>query len=391
MRAAVVAAERARHVRDAARAWRRAGLIGEEALRTIVARYPDDRRRFGPGFRALAFVFTVIASWALIGLWIVLFNPNLDRGAGFLAGGMLWVAFTEFQRGHLKRADAGAEAATALIAGVLAVASGAIGFGGSRVEDFLLRFLVAAFLVSSAAAWRWGDKLFFLGASLSGFGLLAQPGQGRLLWILASAILIPACVRAARDQRLSPSHRSGAVIVGVVAVLALYSAVHVWSWDQGVVEQLRLASSLAPAGPQGPFLRSLSILATAVLPPVLFLAGWRRREPLLLYGGLLLIGASIATIRLYREVMPLSLALILIGAACLTLALSVRRWLRSGMGGERHGFTADPLFDNTNRTEVIRTVVAMASFTPAAQPAPARSSFDGGGGGFGGGGASGTY
>jgi hypothetical protein len=112
---------------------------------------------------------------------------------------------------------------------------------------------------------------------------------------------------------------------------------------------------------------------------------------LLLYSGLLLIGVSIATIRLYHAVMPLSLALILIGSACLALALGVRRWLRSSPNGERHGFTADPLFDNTNRTEVIRSVVAAASFTPAAQAAPATPAFEGGGGSFGGGGASGGY
>jgi len=36
-------------------------------------------------------------------------------------------------------------------------------------------------------------------------------------------------------------------------------------------------------------------------------------------------------------------------------------------------------------------VVAMASFTPTAQPAASRPAFEGGGGGFGGGGATGSY
>ena len=103
------------------------------------------------------------------------------------------------------------------------------------------------------------------------------------------------------------------------------------------------------------------------------------------------IGVSIATIRLYREVMPLSLALILIGGSSLALALGVRRFLRAGPKGERHGFTADPLLDNSNRTEAIRIVTTMASFAPTAQAAPDRSGFEGGGGGFGGGGATGTY
>jgi uncharacterized membrane protein YgcG len=233
--------------------------------------------------------------------------------------------------------------------------------------------------------------LFYLGGGLSLFGLLAQAAHGRLLWIATALVLIPGSIAGARLPRFAPSARKGFVILGAIAVLALYFAVHVWSLDQRLVESM---SAVAHEGwtSQAPLIvRSLSILATALLPPVLLLIGWRRREPLLLHAGLLLIGASIATIRLYREVMPLSFALILIGTACVTLAFGIRRWLRSGDQGERDGFTADPLFDNTNRTEAIRSVVAMASFTPSAQAPASRPAFEGGGGRFGGGGATGSY
>ncbi len=390
MNAEILAAERAKEARDAARSWRRAGFIGEEALARILALYPDDRQRFGPGFRALAFIFTGIASWAIIGLWFALFDTRLDSAGSFVIWALALAALTEFQRGPMKRADAGTESATALMAALLAVIAGVIGFGGTRLDDLPVRFLVSAFLVCSLAAWRWGDKLLFLGAGLSGFGLLAQAGEGRLLWIVASGVLIPVCIPASRDPRLAPSYRWGALILGAVAIVALYGAIHIWSFDERLIESMRAAHP-APPGTAALSFRSLSILATVLLPPGLLLAGWRRREPLLVYAGLLLIGASIATVRLYRQVMPLSFALILIGAACVGLALAVRRWLRSGDKGEGHGFTADPLFDNTNRTEAIRSVVAMASFTPAAQPPAPRPAFEGGGGGFGGGGATGTY
>lgn len=389
MNAEIVAAERAKEARDAARAWRRAGFIGEGALARILTLFPDDRQRFGPGFRALAFIFTGIASWAIIGLGFALFDARLDSAGAFVIWALALAALTEFQRGPWKRADAGAESVTALMAALLAIIAGVIGFGGTRLDDLPVRFLVSAFMVSSLAAWRWGDKLFFLGAGLSGFGLLAQTDQGRLLWIVASGVLIPVCLSASRDRALAPSYRWGTVILGAVAILALYGAVHIWSFDERLIESLRAAHPAPHEAAAS--VRSLSILATALLPPGLLLAGWRRREPLLVYAGLLLIGASIATIRLYRQVMPLSFALILIGAACVGLALTVRRWLRSGDTGERGGFTADPLFDNTNRTEAIRSVVAMASFTPAAQEPAPRPSFEGGGGGFGGGGATGTY
>lgn len=386
----LVAAERAKEARDAARAWRRAGFTTEVVLSRVIEAYPDDRKRFGPGFRALAFIFALVASLTMIGLWFDLFDSNPSNGTSFLVWALALAALTELQRGPWKRADAGAETATALMAVVMGVMAG-MAFGDTRSDDLLvLRFMLSGLIACSLAAWRWGERLFFLGAGLSGFGLLAQADRGRLLWIITSLLLIPGCLGAVRSERLGPSHRRGAVTLGAIAILALYGAVHVYSWDEHFIESMRIVSSGTSAAAWPP-LRSLSILATALLPPVLFVIGWRRREPLLLYAGLLLIGASIATIRLYRQVMPLSFALILIGAACIALALAVRRWLRSGDQGERDGFTADPLFDNANRTEAIRSVVAMASFTPAAQAPGTRPAFEGGGGGFGGGGATGSY
>lgn len=386
----IVAAERAKEARDAARGWKRAGFIPEKVLERVIALYPDDRRRFGPGFRALALIFALIASATLIGLWFDLFDS--DPGAGsFFAWSLVLAALTEVQRGPWKRADAGAESATALAAVVLAIIAGTIGYGGGGFTGTVVRFLISSLLACSVAAWRWGDALFFLGAGLSAFGLLAQAAHGRLLWIVAALILAPVCLGGARLERFAPSFRKGLVVLGAITILALYFAVHVWSLDQHLVEFM---SSVAYEGwrdAASANVRYLSIGATALLPPLLLLIGWRRREPLLLYAGLLLIGASIATIRLYREVMPLSFALILIGTACLALALGLRRWLRLGSGGERFGFTADPLFDHTNRTEAIRSVVAMASFTPAAQPAASRPAFEGRGGGFGGGGATGSF
>ncbi len=389
MRPDVVAAERSKEVRDTARNWRRAGFIVEETLSRIVELYPDDRQRFGPGFRVLAFVFTSIAAWAIIGLSFVLFEPDLEHAGIYFFWALALSGLTELQRGPLARASAGAESATALIAAFLVIVAGVLAAGGPLVHGIAVRIFASACVICIAAAWRWGDLLFFLGAGVCGFGLLAQTDHGRLLWILASALLIPVCLKTARDPPHTPSHRKGAVVVGAVAILALYAAIHIWSWDQRLIEEMSEFSS--PDRPASSLLRTLSMLATALLPAGFLIVGWRRREPLLLYSGLLLIGASIATIRLYRTVMPLSMALIVIGAVGLGVALWVRRWLRAGEAGERAGFTADPLFDNANRTDAIKSVVAMASFTPTAPAAPAHNAFEGGGGSSGGGGASGSF
>lgn len=362
--------------------------MGEEVLGRTVSLYPDDRQRFGPGFRALAFILTCVAALAIVALSFFLtdFRDWKSDVALLLVWAAVLASLTEIQRGGGKRATAGAESATALMSVLLAILW-AVSADYSPHPMDEIRFFASSSVICALAAWRWGDSLFFLGAGLSGFGLLTQTDHGRLLWIVASLLLIPACLKAARDARLAPSHRNGTVILGAIAILALYVAIHIWSWDKHGIESLRWVSSSIPDADGSPSIRSLFILATAFLPPALLLIGWRGREPLLLYAGLLLIGVSIATIRLYHKVLPFSFALILLGTACLALALGVRRWLRSGDKGERDGFTADPLFDNTNRTDAIKSVVAMASFTPAAQAAPSQAAFKGGGGSFGGGGA----
>jgi hypothetical protein len=389
VRPEIVAAERAQEVRDAIRAWRRGEFISEECEAAALARYPDDRVRFGLGFRVLAFIFAFIASIAIAG-FSALFLPRSEGGQFFFTfWAIALTALTEAQRGPGRREGAGAESATACLAVLFAIGVCFVGTDGS--SEMLLRFLTASFLFCGAAAWRWGDRIFFLGAALAGFVLLAQNDLGRFYWIVAAVPLIVGGLKARRMRRVAPSHRDGALIVVAVAVLALYAALHVFSWDERLVEGLNIFRSASDQGaPSGPW-RFLCIAATALLPPAFLVFGWRRREPLLLYSGLLLLGVSIATIRLYQKVMPLSIALILLGASMLLLVHAVRRWLRTGPGGERDGFTADPLLDNSNRTEAVRVAVAVASFTPAARPDSAQGSFVGGGGSFGGGGATGSY
>ena len=61
-------ADRARAARAPARAWRRAGLLDAAAVAVVEREWPDDRRRFGPVLRTLAFGFAVLATGAAFAL-----------------------------------------------------------------------------------------------------------------------------------------------------------------------------------------------------------------------------------------------------------------------------------------------------------------------------------
>jgi len=79
----------------------------------------------------------------------------------------------------------------------------------------------------------------------------------------------------------------------------------------------------------------------------------------------------------------------LLGVLLMGLALVVRRWLLSGPGGERNGFTPLRVLSK-DRAAVAMLGMASAAFKPAA-PAPSAPPPEFGGGRSGGGGASGSF
>lgn len=382
------AAERRHDVRRAARAWESAGFLDLACRNAIDARYPDDRARLPAGFRILAFILAGVAVLGCFGFLLLLGDGDGERAVAALAAvfAVLCAAGTEVQRGRLRRADAGAELATALLT-LLFAAIALLLWAGLANAPPALPFGVLAVLCVALAA-RWGGAVLGLLAALLAFAWLAQLGAGRWLWMLAGAGSIAPLLAGSRHPRLAPSHRLGCWLAAGVAVLALYASVNLWSWDRGWVEGLRLDAVPAGSWP-GSGLRPVAVAGTAVLPLLLLAAGWRRRESLLVITGLAGLAASIATFQHYAPVLPLAYLVVLGGVVMLLAALGCRRWLRAGSGGERHGWTADALFTTGSQTDVVKEALSVAAFTPAAQApgAPERT----GEGRFGGGGATGNY
>lgn len=384
----VAAAERKQEVREAARAWRSAGAIDPPTLSAIESLYPDDRVRVGPVFRALLFFFTVLA----IGCAAVLADElGFPEGGLALAGGIACLALTELQVGRLRRSQGGTEAATSflsvlfLIFGVLWFLTDVLGLSG---EDEMSPVFLASGVLFALAGWRWGFPLYAGAAAVFFFLLLARWPGARLWWVLAPLVVFYPLLSASESARLAPSHRLASEWVLAVALAALYTAVHLGSFDTGLIESLSLAR---PWSGRSSGWRWLFILATAVLPLVVLALGIRTRRKLLLHAGLLMGIASLVTLRFYVHVAPLWVILTVAGSATLALAFAIRRALHSGPGRERAGFTAEPLFENPARRSALEVGATLATLSPAARAGGSEEPFKGGGGGFGGGGASRTY
>jgi len=397
VRASAALAERRHEVRAAARGWKGAGGIDAATLAAIDAAYPDDRSRLGPVFRVLVFGFTVVAVTAFLGL---LWLPAASSGEGPTATllvlfGIALAGATEVQLGAFRRRQGGTESATAFLA-VSSLWGGlfwlveiggreaSVGEGG-RFDSALL--LLAA--LCGAAAYRWGYSAFALVATIGLFLLLARVPFGRGLWVAVTALGAPVFLRASDSARLPPPHRRSCEAVAILSLVFLYAAVHLGSWDLGLVEMVSdhsgrfLSSSSPPARP-------LFAAATALVPVLALAWGVSVRRRSLINLGFVGVVASMVTLRAYVHVAPLWTALLLGGGTALGLALALRRALDSGPGRVRRGFTAEPLFADAERRSALEVAIGLAGSSPAARPMEERG-FAAGGGRSGGGGASGGF
>jgi hypothetical protein len=391
MTPAAALADRNGSVRAAARAWKEAGAIDDAALAAIEAAYPDDRQGVGPVFRVLLFLFTLISVSGAFGFFLAMGDGAVREEKAlpvllFLFGAGLIVA-TEFQITQLKRARGGVEAATSL-AGIGFLAGFAYWLCdkvGLRADHTFAFTLLAAVFLLAGTAWRWGYPLY-AGAAMAAFlGIfLAFPGE-RLVWIVVPLIAAPILTRLSESPRLPPSHRDSCMFALGVALTALYVAVHIGSLDS------RLLGEWHSVQPPSSLARGLSITATALAPLIYLAVGLRSRRYVFLILGAGTGTASLVTLRYYVHLAPLWVILILSGAALVALVFALRRYLEAGPGKERHGYTAEPLFEEMGRRRMLEAGAAVLSLSPEARPVHEEPKFAGGGGSFGGGGASGEF
>lgn len=389
-------ADRAEAVRSAARAWRRAGVVNESVAAAVDARHPDDRVRVGPVFRVLLFLFTVVAVGGAFAFVSLIADLDDDRDGAWaflmLLTGLAMVAATEVQLGRFRRRQGGTEAATSFLA--MGFLSGAAAWwllhssvGEDRVRLALLGLLAAALL--AAAAWRWGYPLYAGAATAALFLALIPLPAARLLWIVLPLAAAPGFLRLGLSPRLPPAHRASLTLAASVALAGLYAAVHLGSWEVRLIE--KIGGRTLPDWTNSEILWWVAAAATALVPVVLLAAGLLRRRYALILLGAGTAAASLVTLRYYVHLAPFWVVLAGSGAVLVAAALALRRYLATGPDGERHGYTASPLFTDLARQRVLEAGAAVLAFSPEARPLHEEPKYEGGGGEFGGGGASGSF
>lgn len=388
----IARADRNGAVRAAARAWKRAGAIDSEALAATEAAYPDERRGMGPVFRVLLFLFTLISISGAFGFFEVSVDSSLRESSLpvlLLLFGIGLIAATEFQITGMKRARGGVEAAMSL-AGIGFMAGFVLWIcdkNGWKGDHSLAAMLLVAAVLLAGAAWRWGYPLYAaaaMAAFLGGFVFLLP--WARLIWIVLPLIVALDLTRLSESPYLPPAHRDSCAFALGVALAGLYIAVHLGSLDSRLLEDWHHGEL-----PSSPFLRGLSMAATALVPVIYLTIGLRSRRYVFLLLGLGTGVASLVTLRYYVHLAPLWVILTLSGAVLVAVVLVLRRYLDSGAERERYGYTAEPLFEEMGRRRMLEAGAAVVSLSPDARPIHEGPKFAGGGGSFGGGGASSDF
>ncbi|MCM3875867.1 MAG: hypothetical protein NEA02_05550 [Thermoanaerobaculia bacterium] len=388
-----VAAERAEEVRAAARGWRRAGAVSENTFEEISRRYPEPRALPAPLWRLVTAFFVTAVLLLLTGALLIALHPR-TRSASVLmcVFAAACVVATEFQESSPRLALRGGAGATAFWGVVFfLVGLGLFLLGETlflREPAFLNILLLASLALWSLAAWRWGSPVWAFLAAVSLFLLLGRAPAGRLLWIVSGVALTFLFERVLDRPSWAPSHRRCAAVLVVAGVLGVYAAMNLYALDHRVVEFLRETARGLP----GPRFRDRvwSMFGTAILPVAILWWGVRSRRTFVLDTGLVLSVLSLLTLRFYVHVAPLWAILSVSGGVLFLVALALNRRLSRGAGGERDGFTAEPLFADEARLRALELVPVVAAHAPEARP-PVEPGFQGGGGSFGGGGAGGSF
>lgn len=393
MNAAAARADRDAALREAARAWEKAGAIDEAALEKIEAAYPDDRVRVGPVFRVLLFLFTLISAGGGFGFLLVLFDDDAFFGPFLLVFGAGAAIATDMLITLMRRRQGGIEAALSLVAvGCLIGFVGWNLFDSSSLEDeaaIPLLFLAAALLLA-AAAWRWGYPIYAGAAAASLLGAAAALPYGRLIWLLLPLALAPWLTRWSESERLPPAHRDSWKAVLLVGLVAAYVAVHLGSFAVQFVEKVGGRWEGALTSVSNP-VRWLLLAGTVLLPIAYLAVGVRtRRYPFLLTGLGTGIASDIALVE-YFGLRPLWAVLLGTGALLVAAIFALRRYLESGTDKERHGFTTAPLFEDRERHLWLEAGAAAVTFAPEGRTLHEEPKFSGGGGSFGGGGSSSEF
>jgi hypothetical protein len=351
----------ARDLRD----WHKAGLLTADEEQRLRADVTTDLRRAGIMLRLGLAAFTVIAGAAAIGLVFLATSLDSEVAVSITAAGLGAVAFGAataiVRRFRLYRY--GVEEALAL--GAVGLWGGSAGLLASEIfransgADAWF-FAMAGVTAGCAVAYRrFGFQYAAVGAVVAA-ALLPMASSAvdvEFKRLFAALVCTAAFVYTSRVRRQADDDmtRADAEVIRAAAAACAYLALN----------SVLLAE---PFGRQvDGWYRWSSWLVTWLLPFLLGRTAVIERDPLLLRVAIATGLASLVSNKAFLGWPRQPWDPMLLGVLLVAGALVLRRWLSSGEGGERNGFTARQLVESEGATIRLASLASVA-----VQPAPTR-------------------
>jgi hypothetical protein len=367
------------------REWTRSGLLDPVQGAALVGELHVDVRRTNPFLRGglALFTFVIIAASTGLAFSILGVRREAATSAALAVAAVACIAAAEYLIAAYRCYRFGVEEAFAVAAVVLSAWCG------------------MAFASAMGLGTLWMPAVGLLIASAGALGLYARFG------FIYAAIASMACAAALPFQfelPLSAQHAIAAAILAGAFVAARskrreygddypgdeYATLQAAAWA-GVYLLLNLQISGGWPTPVRDWFYWATYVATWVLPAIGLWLGVRGRDRELMDLSIVMTLVTLATSKPYLGWTRNTWDPIVFGVVLIVLASTLRRWLASGTGGERAGFTAARILEKDRATlSHLGTVAALTQqgVAPASAPAPqGPDPFSGGRSGGGGGGA----
>jgi hypothetical protein len=366
------------------REWTRSGLLDRAQSAALEPELRVDVRRTNDFLRAGLALFTALIAGASVALVIEVFS--LSRGwpigVAAAAAAAAYFALADMLAGRFRFYRFGVEEALAACGVLLMAISGAEFISEPSYGLFGSAATVVSLIIGAAGALGVYHRFGFVYAAAASMAcaaflpfpmdLPAAVKHALAAAILASAFLI---VRSLRQKYADDFRADEYALLQAAAFGGVYAALNLQlTWEHI----------------DGPFCW-FTYAMIWLLPAAAFVLAIREKDRPMLDVSLVAALMTLVTNKPYLGWTRHAWDPILLGLFLMAVAVIVRRWLSSGPGAERDGFTPAQVLTKDSR---VLTALRVASTIyqpnePSARPDSAPSGFDGGRSGGGGGGA--TY
>lgn len=361
--------------------WTKSGLLTEAQHDRLMPQLAVELRRTNKFLRMTLFVFGGVILQSVVGLLAIFLGGVSDAVLCLTAGAACyWLASHLVSRYNLYRF--GVEEVAALSAAGLTAVGAALLVGGDGDWPVITGLTTAA-AMCTVLYLRFGYVYGAVLALVAGAALPFQFGSSEAIQRLVAVAVLGGAAAAARNARAEHGDDypgDALAVIEAVAWLGIYLLVN-----------LVISSGITALDRRSTFFW-MTYAGIWILPAAgLWLALRGRDRPLLWVN----LAAALATLLSNKEYLgspryewdPIVFGLLLMG-----IAVVVRRWLASGEGGQRHGYTASRLVASDKARLGGMAMVSMVhTDVPVTQAAPAAEPSMGSGGRSGGAGAGGAF